>query len=102
MRQALSLAALLLWGAAGAAAEEATAIQLKPDQGPLPFTKVEKPPLLEAVFPIAPTERRSFTASMKVDVYTWSHYGGVRAGFKNVQFAVSSEAGAGTATSGRS
>jgi hypothetical protein len=84
-RRRLSVALLLIAMGTGAAGEAET-IKLKPEQGQLQFTKVEKPRMLEAVFPITPTERRSFTASMKVDIYTWSHYGGIRAGFKSAKF----------------
>jgi hypothetical protein len=75
--------ATLVFPAMAVAAGEAEAIRLKPDQGPLPFVKIEEPRMLEALFPIASTERGSFTASMKVDVVDWGHYGAVRAGFKN-------------------
>ncbi len=86
MRSARAIAALLLALMADARAGEVVSIKLKPDQGALPVTKVEKPLLLEAVFPMPPTERKSFTASIKVEVANWGHYGGIRAGFKSSTF----------------
>jgi hypothetical protein len=73
-----SLVALALAG-------EAEAVKLKPDAGELKVTRVEKPnkpAVLEAVFPIQPTDKKSFSAEITVAVSKWRGTG-IHAGFGN-------------------
>lgn len=80
------LAALLLAVASMALAGDVQNIRLKPEGDALKVARLEKPEALETVYPFASTERRSFTASVKIEVGNWSHYGGIRMGFRSSKF----------------
>jgi hypothetical protein len=61
-------------------------IKLNPGSMPLRTKTLEKPRVVEAVFPITPTDRKSFTASAKIDVETWNHYASIRATFRSSKY----------------
>lgn len=85
MIRALSCAALL--SVVGhAVCSQGEEIKLNPGNEPLRSQTLDKPSVVEAAFPFASTERKSFTATVKVDVDTWNHYASLRTGFRNSQF----------------
>jgi hypothetical protein len=82
----LSISGLLFFSlAAFVSAGEAEMVKLKPDAGELTVVKVEKPnkpPVLETVFPIQPTEKKSFIACVTMEITKWRTTG-IHAGFRN-------------------
>lgn len=80
------LAALVLAIAAVAPAGDARDIPLRPGGNALRVDRLDKPEALETVYPFPATERRGFTGSVKIEVGTWNHYGGIRLGFRSSRF----------------
>jgi len=65
-------------------------IDLKPENETLKTKRISdkkaKINIIEAAFPFKSTERKSFTAKVKLDINAWNHYGSITLGFRNSKY----------------